>query len=65
MVVDVAGGGLLGLVEGWLLFAAIVALLLTWPGAEVAGLLGGSDLAALTFRFLPVLYRFLSGSPVL
>ena len=65
MVVDVAGGGLLGLVEGWLLFAAIVALLLTWPGAEVAGLLGGSDLAGLTFRFLPGLYRFLSGSPVL
>ena len=65
MVADVAGGGAIGLVEGWLLFAGLVALLLRWPGPEAASLLGGSDLARLAFRFLPVLYRFLSGSPVL
>lgn len=64
MVADVAGGGAIGLVEGWLLFSAIVALLLSWPGGAAAALLGGSELAGLAFRFLPVLYRFLSPSPV-
>lgn len=62
---DVVGGGLVGLAEGWLLFSAGAALLLRWPGPEVAALLGGSDLAAIAFRFLPVLYRFLSGSQAL
>ncbi|BAS28331.1 CvpA family protein [Limnochorda pilosa] len=65
VLADVTGGGVVGLVEGWLLFSAGVALLLQWSGPELVGLLGGSDLARLAFRFLPALHRFLSGSNVL